>query len=401
MTGFKQILRGAAFAAALLPATALAGGGWIDGGATGWNGPGGGVPGSPGANAGDMERCAAILRGPETGEDQAVQDMGWALYGAPAGDFGIRIVSAMLGAGSDCRPLGFQDFIFVDGAYAGTISPEIMDSGADGARAEIGVPSGDLVAARFERWDGSSTWVNYYIDRGAGPVLIAIPNTPPPAPAVAVPVMPYPGIVSLPPAPTPTPTIAAGPPVLDLNATDDRVESNNRFKIEISALGNAGISKVSWYMTGTDDADLKAAHERTCEGEQECKATWRVRTLDSGVMQLKATAIDMAGVSSGEMTKEIRVRTRDGRPTVVMSMGEEVESGQRINLEMVAKDEDGVDVMSWTATGTTDPELTANHEENASETSAAAACGASVLEPPAASRSRPKPKTSRVKSPML
>src|SRR4051794_36760806 len=31
MTGFKQILRGAALAAALLPATALAGGGWIDG----------------------------------------------------------------------------------------------------------------------------------------------------------------------------------------------------------------------------------------------------------------------------------------------------------------------------------------------------------------------------------
>src|SRR5215213_7884897 len=177
MTGLKQILRGAALAAALLPATALAGGGWIDGGATGWNGPGGGVPGSPGANAGDTERCAAILRGPETGEDQAVQEMGWALYGAPAGDFGIRIVSAMLGADSDCRPLGFQDFIFVEGAYAGTISPELMDSGTDGARAEIGVPSGDLVAARFERWDGSSTWVNYYIDRGASPVLIAIPNT--------------------------------------------------------------------------------------------------------------------------------------------------------------------------------------------------------------------------------
>src|SRR5687768_13280946 len=122
MTSLKQLMRGAALAAALLPATALAGGGWIDAGASGWNGPGGGVPGSPGANPDDLERCAGILRGVETGEDQAVQDMGWALYGAPAGDFGIRIVSAMLGATEDCRPLGFQDFIFVDGAYAGTIS---------------------------------------------------------------------------------------------------------------------------------------------------------------------------------------------------------------------------------------------------------------------------------------
>jgi hypothetical protein len=142
------------------------------------------------------------------------------------------------------------------------------------------------------------------------------------------------------------------------------VQPNNRFKIEVEASSSAGISKVSWYMTGTDDADLKEVHERSCDGEQECKETWRVRTFDSGVMQLKATAVDMAGVASAEVTKDIRVRTSDGRPTVVMSMGEEVEAGQRINLELVAKDEDGIDTMSWMATaGTTDPELTANHEE--------------------------------------
>src|SRR5215210_7381885 len=125
MGSLKQITKGAALAAALMPATVLAGGGWIDAGATGWNGSGGGVPGSPGANPADLERCVGILRGPETGEDQAVQDNGWALYGAPMGDFGIGIVSAMLGADGDCRPLGFQDFIFIDGAYAGSISPEL------------------------------------------------------------------------------------------------------------------------------------------------------------------------------------------------------------------------------------------------------------------------------------
>lgn len=366
MERLNKILKSAALAAALLPATAFAGGGWIDAGATGWNGPGGGVPGSPGANPADLERCAGILRGPETGEDQAVQDMGWALYGAPMGDFGVRVVSAMLGATEDCRPLGFQDFFFVDGAFAGTISPELMDSGTDGARAEIGFASSDVLAVRFERSDGSSSWVNYYIDRAAGPVLVAIPNTPPPAPSAEI-IPPAPAGI-MPVSPTATPVIAArvvpaGPPTVSLSNSDDRVQPNNRFKIQVDAASSVGLAKLSWYMTGTDDADLKAVHERTCNGEQECNETWRVRTFDSGVMQLKATAVDTAGVASAEVTKEIRVRTNDGRPTVIMSLGDEVEAGQRINLELVAKDDDGVDVMSWTATGTTDPELTANHEE--------------------------------------
>ncbi|HEX3246345.1 MAG TPA: hypothetical protein VHX16_13135 [Chloroflexota bacterium] len=364
MRSLKQITKGAALAVALMPATALAGGGWIDAGATGWNGPGAGVPGSPGANPGDLERCAAILRGPETGEDQAVQDNGWALYGAPTDGFGIRVVSAMLGADGNCRPLGFQDFIFVDGAYAGSISPELMDSGGDGARAEISVPSGDLVAARFDRWDGSSVWVNYYIDRSAGPVLVAIPNAPPMAAEQAPPPPPAQSIAAPPQAPTVPATVPAGPPVVTLDGSDDRAEPNSRFKIEVRAVSNVGVAKVSWHIDGSDDADLKTVKERTCDGDQECKETWRIRTLDSGVMQLKATAVDTAGVSSPEVTKEIRVRTRDGRPTVVVTMGDEVEAGQRVNLTLIAKDDDGIDTMSWSATGTTDPELLANHEEN-------------------------------------
>lgn len=365
MTRFPQIIRSIALGAALLPATALAGGGWIDAGASGWNQPGAGVPGAPGSNGDDIMRCAAILRGAETGEDQAVEASGWWLYGAPFQDGGVRVVSGLAGVDGDCRPLAFQDFIFVDGAFAGTISPELMDSGTDGARAEIGV-SGDLVTARFERWDGNSNWVNYYVDRGAGPVLAVIPANQ--APPVASPPPPPPSTNggTLPPAPTLVPTaVPAGPPTVSLDGSDDRVEPNSRFKIEVRAQSSVGVDKVSWTITGTDDADLKTTQERTCDGDQECKETWRVRTLDSGVMQLKAKAVDKNGVSSAEVTKEIRVRPRDGRPTVIAVMSaDDVEAGQRVNLELISKDDEGVASMTWFATGTTDPELTANHDEN-------------------------------------
>ncbi|MFN0071621.1 MAG: hypothetical protein ACKVVP_09065, partial [Chloroflexota bacterium] len=189
------------------------------------------------------------------------------------------------------------------------------------------------------------------------------PNQPEPPAAV----QPPPVSSALPPAPTPTvvPTaVPAGPPTLSLDGSDDRVEPNSRFKIQLEAASSVGIATVSWWITGSDDADLSKVNERACDGDKECKEVWRVRTVDSGVMMLRAKAVDTAGVSSPEVTKELRVRTRDGRPTVVVVMsGDEVEAGQRVNLELIAKDDEGLDKMSWTATGTTDPELTSNHEE--------------------------------------
>jgi hypothetical protein len=363
MIQLKRVSRGIALTAALLPATALAGGGWIDAGVTGWNQPGGGVPGAPGSNGDDIMRCEAILRGVETGEDNAVAANGWWLYGAPLQDGGTRVVSALSGVDGDCRPMGFNDFIFVDGAYAGTVSPELMSSGDDGARAELGI-SGDFISVRFERAAGNSNWVSYYIDRSAGPVLAVIPPAAPQTVANTSPTTTD-STISPPPAPTPTQaTVPAGPPTVSVDGSDDRAEPNARFKIQVEATSGVGVAKVSWWITGSEDADLATVQERDCDGDQECKETWRVRTLDSGIFQLHAKAVDKSGVSSSEVTKELRIRTRDGRPTVVavMSAGD-VEAGQRVNLELIAKDDEGVDRMSWTATGTTDPELTSNHEE--------------------------------------
>jgi hypothetical protein len=159
-------------------------------------------------------------------------------------------------------------------------------------------------------------------------------------------------------------TLPAGPPTLTLDNSDDRAEPNSRFKIELNAVSAAGIDKVRWWITGTDDEALKAVHERACDGEEECKETWRVRTFDSGRWVLHAKAIDRLGVETPEITKDLRVRASGSKPTVIIVLSEDdVESGQRTQVELIGKDEDGLDKIWWYATGTTDADLLANHEE--------------------------------------
>ena len=97
-------------------------------------------PGAPDAELARGGRCASTVRPPTSTEDHALVTRGWSLAG-PYQRYGeTSIVVAMAGADGMCRPMGYQAFVFVDGWYAGTLSPRPMDARTDGALAALSIP---------------------------------------------------------------------------------------------------------------------------------------------------------------------------------------------------------------------------------------------------------------------
>jgi hypothetical protein len=58
----------------------------------------------------------------------------------------------MSGVDGMCRPMGYQDFVFVDGKFAGTLSPRPMDSRTDGASQRIVLQNSDRIIVVFNRY---------------------------------------------------------------------------------------------------------------------------------------------------------------------------------------------------------------------------------------------------------
>jgi hypothetical protein len=90
------------------------------------------------------------------------------------------VVDAAGGYDGMCRPLAYQSFVFVDGQFVGTISPDPMNSRTTGAGSVITL-DGDRVTARFLRYaptdplccpSRGAVVVDYHVERGPeGPVL--------------------------------------------------------------------------------------------------------------------------------------------------------------------------------------------------------------------------------------
>src|SRR4051794_16862794 len=69
----------------------------------------------------------------QTDEDEALAAAGWRLYAAYQAGWGAKIVLATSTYDGMGRPWGYQAFVFADGALAGTLSPDLMNSRFDGA----------------------------------------------------------------------------------------------------------------------------------------------------------------------------------------------------------------------------------------------------------------------------
>jgi hypothetical protein len=131
---------------------------WLDASAPrNWNTANATLPSRPGVP--DLQlvnggRCADGVRPATSPEDRMLVARGWKLVG-PYQRYGPTvIVSGMAGADGMCRPEGYQVFVFVNGAFAGTLSPKVMNSREDASLNDLSVPmySATSITTNFARY---------------------------------------------------------------------------------------------------------------------------------------------------------------------------------------------------------------------------------------------------------
>ena|SRR5579872_7380271 len=170
-----------ALMAALIPQFAIADGSWLDEPLTDWNQPGMDLPQAPAMDPSTNPQCLSQKRPIETDADQAVAAAGWTVFSGYVGGWNTYVVRGLSGYDGMCRPLDYTAFVFVDGQFAGTISPDLMNSRTDGAGDVEFFALKDSLIAQFQRYSaadplccpsGSAT-VFYQVNRtAAGPVLV-------------------------------------------------------------------------------------------------------------------------------------------------------------------------------------------------------------------------------------
>jgi hypothetical protein len=125
---------------------------WLDGDLASWNTPGMAIPAAPAIDSNPDPRCAERERPAETAEDDALIAEGWRLFLPFQRGWGVTLISGLAGYDGMCRPLGYQSFVFVDGVFAGTVSPEPMDSRTTGAATDVTLRYADHVSAEYLRY---------------------------------------------------------------------------------------------------------------------------------------------------------------------------------------------------------------------------------------------------------
>jgi hypothetical protein len=149
-----------------------------------WNAAGMPVPAAPlpPGLPPDAPQCGGGDRPPEIVEDSLIVQAGWVLFGSYEGGWGAKLLWGLTGYDGMCRPMGYQQFVFVDGVFAGTMSPVPMNSREDGSLASSHIGQ-DRLSAEFNRYTpsdplccpSSTTVVEYRIDRIDGnPVVTPV-----------------------------------------------------------------------------------------------------------------------------------------------------------------------------------------------------------------------------------
>jgi uncharacterized lipoprotein YbaY len=122
-----------------------------------------------------------MARKAENGQDKWANAFGWLLFGPVQSYSGTVIIEGMSDADGMCRPNGFQAFVFVNGRYAGSLSPALMNARTDGSLSEIKLYSPSMIVAEFARYADSdplccptkTSTVNYRVDiTPKGPIVV-------------------------------------------------------------------------------------------------------------------------------------------------------------------------------------------------------------------------------------
>jgi hypothetical protein len=159
---------------------------WLDMPLSNWNAPGQTLPtAAPGGEtAAELRaRCSyAPLR--TTPGERALADAGWVpfqMFDRQIVDRDVEIIGGLAGADGMCRPADFNVFVFVEGRFAGMLSPVPMSSRTDGSvGGAIRLAGDDTISAGFARYADTDplccpsdhVTVRYRIDRKATPPVV-------------------------------------------------------------------------------------------------------------------------------------------------------------------------------------------------------------------------------------
>ncbi len=147
----------------------------------GWNLPGMPLPTAPAPPFPIDPRFRERNRGPETAEDTALVAAGWDLIAPYEAGWGVKAIMGASYYDGMGRPLGYQVFVFVDGAFAGTLSPGLMNARGDSALTQARLIGPTMLSADFVRFStadplccpSARSTVQYRVERSAqGPVVV-------------------------------------------------------------------------------------------------------------------------------------------------------------------------------------------------------------------------------------
>lgn len=159
-----------------------------------WNTSGAPLPKAPRGDGQSLKtgRCAELARKPTSASDRALMKAGWTLLGPLQVFDTTEVITAAAEGDGQCRAMGFQVFVFVDGRFAGTLSPEPMTDRFDGVMGEVRLSSPKSLTATVRRYGKDDPLccpsrlgtVEYTLQPGPrGPVVTATQATTSPTPA--------------------------------------------------------------------------------------------------------------------------------------------------------------------------------------------------------------------------
>lgn len=231
---------------------------WLDQPLTNWNRPTSEFPQLPQPlPPSNISQCVSQIRQPSLDAERAVVAKGWKLFGPLQTYDSTQLFLATSGFDGMCRPMGFQAFVYVEGRYAGTLSPVLMDSRSDGVIYTPYLANGTEINVEFARYRSTDplccpsgkSFVTFKIRPDEVPDLIATsvtttqnnsdnaPPTPTPAMSLAGPKWYLQAIGSQVISPE---QVKNNPPYVEFNASEKRYFGSggcNRFTGGFSGTG--------------------------------------------------------------------------------------------------------------------------------------------------------------------
>lgn len=118
----------------------------------GWNEPRMPVPDAPAKIEAVDPHCRDLARPAELAQDSQAVAAGWDLVGGYHGGWDVVVVRGTANYGGMCRPWQYQAFVFVNGVFAGTLSPHTMNSRTDGALGRVWIQDAGRITAQYHRY---------------------------------------------------------------------------------------------------------------------------------------------------------------------------------------------------------------------------------------------------------